>query len=143
MEVRRLWVKRWAADLVREEFGIPGCRSLLRLDKEVRPKGKLPSLKTRYFISSLDPDVVSPSQFQDLILGHWEVENSLHLQKDIFYREDKHVVDGNGWGEAWTVLTNMALSLTRLLWQGEQTLREVAERCLANPTAVAQKLGLA
>jgi predicted transposase YbfD/YdcC len=112
---------------------------LIRLDKEVRRKGELLSLETRYFVSSLNPDEVPASTFQDLILRHWEVENCLHLQKDRYYEEDKHAL-GDG-GDVWTVLTNMALSLTRLLRQGERTLREVAERCLADPTSVARILG--
>jgi len=136
-------VRRWAADRVREELGIPGCRSLLRLDKEIRRKGKLPIFETRYYMSSLDPTKVSASQFQDLILRHWEVENCLHLQKDREYEEDKHVVKGNGWGKTWTVLTNIAVSLTRLMWQGERTLREIREQCHANPSKTAKILGFA
>ena len=62
--------------------GILGCRSLIRLDKEVRRKGEESSFETRYFISCLDPDEVSAKEFQELILGHWEVENCLHGQKD-------------------------------------------------------------
>ena len=136
-------MKKWAAHRVREELGIPGCRSLLRLDKEIRRKGEFPIFEMRYYMSSLDPAEVSASQFQTLILGHWEVENCLHLQKDRYFEEDKHVVKASGWGQAWTVLTNSAVSLTRLLQHGERTLREVAERCHENPTNTAQKLGLA
>jgi len=138
-----LWVKKWDADLIREQFGIPNCRSLLRLDKEIRQLGKLPSFETRYYISSLDPDVVTASQFQSLIQGHWEVENCLHWQKDFFYREDKHVLGRDSWGEAWTILTNIALSLAQLLLRKERTLKEVRERCHANPKKTAKKLGLA
>jgi predicted transposase YbfD/YdcC len=101
---------------------------LIRLDKEVRREGELLSFETRYFVSSLNPDEVPASTFQDLILRHWEVENCLHLQKDRYYEQDKHAL-GDG-GDVWTVLTNMALSLARLLRNGERTLREVAERCL-------------
>jgi predicted transposase YbfD/YdcC len=133
-------VKKWDADLIREQYGIPGCRALLRLDKEVRRWGKLPSYETRYFISSLDPDEVSAATFQEIILGHWEIENCLHMLKDRDFTEDKHVA-GQDWGEKWTVLTSMALSLTRLLRKGERTLREIWERCAANPTKIAKKLG--
>jgi hypothetical protein len=51
-------VKKWAAEVVREQLDVPNCRSLIRLDKEIRRKGKTPSCETRYFISSLDPDKV-------------------------------------------------------------------------------------
>jgi hypothetical protein len=86
------------------------------------------------FQSSLDPDVVSAAEFRRLILGHWEVKNCLHLQKDKEYGEDKHVC-GSDWGVVWTVLTNMAVSRVRLLRREERTLREVQEQCAAKPLA--------
>ena len=46
--------------------------------------------------------MVSASEFQDIIVGHWEVENCLHLQKDRYFGEDAHAVRRD-WGEAWTV----------------------------------------
>ena len=98
-------------------------------------------METRYYISSLDPDKVSAKELQVFILEHWEVENCLHGVKDKEYAEDKHVVKRNGWGEAWTVLTNIAVSLTNLLHQGERTLREVREKCNHNPTQTARILG--
>ena len=127
--------------MVREQLDVPNCRSVIRLDKELRPKGKKPSVETRYFISSLDPDVVPASKFQEYILRHWEVENCLHGVKDKEYGEDKHVLGRNSWGEAWTILTNMAVSLTNLLHQGERTLREVREKCSIDPVPTARKLG--
>jgi len=122
-------------------LGIPGCRSVIRLDKEVRREGKEPTLETRYFVSSLDPDVVSAKEFQALILGHWEIENCLHMLKDRDGGEDKHVC-GADWGKAWTVLTNMALSMAQLLKKGERTLCEVRERCQAKPKYAAKKFGI-
>jgi hypothetical protein len=68
------------------------------------------------------------------------VENCLHLQKDKEYGEDKHVC-GASWGEAWSLLTNIAVSLTNLLHQGERTLREVREKCCHDPLKPARKLG--
>ena len=110
------------------------------MDKEIRRKGKTPILSTRYYISSLDSDEVSASELQAYILGHWEVENCLHWQKDRYFDEDMHVVLRD-WGEAWTVLTNMALSLGQMLWRGERTLKEVRERCYIDPVPTAKKLG--
>ena len=111
MEIRRLYVKKWAAEVIREMFGIPNCRAVIRLDKEIRHPKRGVSSETRYYISSLDPDVVSASEFQGYILGHWEIENCLHLQKDKEYGEDKHVCGSScrlaSWGEAWSVLHKM------------------------------------
>ena len=112
---------------------------MLRLDKEVRREGQLLSYETRYFVSSFDPSVVSASEFQDYILCHWKVETCLHLAKDRYFEEAKHSLRHGG--VRWPVLTSMALSLTRLLCQGERTLQEVTKRCLTNPTATAERLG--
>jgi len=110
------------------------------LDKEVRRPGELPSFETRYYISSLDPDVVSAKEFQAYILGHWEVENCLHMLKDRDCGEDTHVCRSD-WGKTWSTLTNIALSLAQLFKRTERTLREVRERCLINPSNTAKKLG--
>ena len=91
-------------------------------------------------MSRLDPDNVSAKEFQAYILGHWEVENCLHMRKDRDCGEDTHVC-GLDWGKTWTVLTNRALSLAQLFKRGERTLREVQERCLINPRPTAKKLG--
>ena len=131
-------MKKWAAEVVREQLGVPGCRSVIRLDKEIRCEGEEPIRETRYYISSLDPDNVSPSQFQAFILGHWEIENCLHMLKDRDGGEDKHGC-GADWGKAWTGLLNMALSLTQLLRKKERTLREVREKCQAKPRDTARK----
>jgi predicted transposase YbfD/YdcC len=133
-------VKKWSAEVVRTQLKVPGCRSLIRLDKVIHRAGEKPVTETRYYMSSLDPDKVSAAEFQSLILGHWEIENCLHGQKDRFYGEDKHVCHPD-WGETFSVLTNMAVSLVRLLRKGEKTLREVSECCAANPTKTAKRLG--
>jgi predicted transposase YbfD/YdcC len=136
-----LWVKKHAAEVIREMFDVPGCRTLIRLDKKVRRKGKEPSWETRYFISSLNPDEVLPEEFESYIRQHWEVENCLHLQKDKYFREDNHVLGADSWGEAWTILTNMAVSLVKLMQTGNQKLIAIRERCDADPTDTARMLG--
>ncbi len=88
------------ADFIREHLGIPGCRALLRLDKEVRRRDELLSDETRDFVSSLDPAEVPASTFQELISRHWEIENCLHWQKERYFEEDKHVVRRPGWARS-------------------------------------------
>jgi hypothetical protein len=61
------------------------------------------------------------------------VENCLHLQKDKFYGEDKHRFRKTEPRTAWTVMTNIWLSLIKLYQKKERTLREVRELFLANP----------
>jgi len=70
VEIRRLYVKKWAAEVVREMFDIPNCLALICFEKAIRHPVKGVSLETRYYISSLDPDVLSASEFHGYILEH-------------------------------------------------------------------------
>jgi predicted transposase YbfD/YdcC len=133
-------VRKWSAEIVCKQLKVPGCRSLIRLDKVIHRAGEKPVTETRYYMSSLDPDKVSAAEFQSLILGHWEIENCLHGRKDREFEEDKHRCNPD-WGEAFSILTNMAVSIVGLLRKGERTLREVCEKCAAKPNATAKKLG--
>ena len=51
-------MRKWAAAVVREMFGIPNCRALICLEKESRHPKKGVSFETRYYISSLDTTLV-------------------------------------------------------------------------------------
>ena len=125
---------------MREQLGVPNCRSVVILEKTIRPWGEEPVVSLHFYMSSLDPDSTPPARYQSLILQHWEIENCLHGQKDRFYGEDKHAC-GDDWGAVWTVLTSMALSLAKLIKKDERTLKEIRERCAANPMEPALKMG--
>jgi len=62
-------VKKWLAEVIREMFDVPNCRSVIRLDKEIRRPGQEPVLETRYYISSLDPDKVPASSVPRVHFG--------------------------------------------------------------------------
>jgi hypothetical protein len=112
------------AEYVREELKIPGCRSVIILEKTILPPGKEPVVGPHFYISSFDPETTPPEKFQRLIVQHWEIENCLHGQKDRFYGEDKHA-GGDDWGVVWTVLSSMALSVAKLMQKDERTVKEI------------------
>jgi hypothetical protein len=86
------------------------------VDREVYDKDNLlESHDVRYFLSSLDPGKVTPSDLQKLVRDHWQVETSLHFVKDRWWEEDRHYLERPGLGQAWIALTNAALSVLRLL----------------------------
>ena len=110
---RRLWLDVAAADYARQALDFPGLRVLLRVDCETRPPGGEPTVETRYFASSLDPERVTPGRFLDLVRGHWQVENSLHFVKDRWWDEDRHVCRRPGLAAGFTALLSAALSVLR------------------------------
>ena len=107
---------------------------MIRVDSEEwSPKMQLLSHETRYFLSSLDPDVVTPEDLSRLVRGHWQVESSLHLIKDRWWDEDKHYLKRPGVGPVFAVLTNAALSILRLVQQPGDPLTKTAENFHYSP----------
>jgi hypothetical protein len=111
--VRRIWCDAAAADYAREALNFPGLRVLARVDRETRPRHGAATTETRYFASSLDPARVGPARLLGLVRGHWQVENSLHYEKDRWWDEDRHVCRRPGLAAGFTSLLTAALTALR------------------------------
>jgi predicted transposase YbfD/YdcC len=114
--VRKIVVNTIDADFVREAWHVPNCRTLLCTRREVWKGKRQLSCECRYFVSSLDASQVSSERFLEWVCGHWQRENRLHLMKDRWWDENKHVLFRPGLGEIGSALTDLALSL--LGWVG-------------------------
>ncbi len=71
--------------------------------------------ETRYMITSLDSDRVSPKRLMALVRGHWSVENGLHFIKDRWWDEDRQWSRRPGLAESLATLRDSALAALRLL----------------------------
>ena len=112
------------------------------MDREERSaNGELLSRESRYFVASLDPDLVTPADLQAYIRGHWQVENCLHFVKDRWWDEDRHYTKRPGLAEAFASLTNAALAVLRLIHSPGRPLRATAERIQWRPNSVLSRLG--
>jgi hypothetical protein len=111
--VRRIWCDAATADYAREALSFPGLRLLARVDSETRPRHGPPIAVTRYFAASLAPGRVTPGRLLGLIRGHWQVENSLHYEKDRWWDEDRHVCRRPGLAAGFTTLLSAALTALR------------------------------
>ena len=101
----------------------------MRLDREVRDAADTQVLfETRYFVSNLDPDQVTPADLMSYIRGHWQVENCLHFIKDRWWDEDRHYSCRPGLANSLAALVNMALTLLRLSEQFAEKLPMRAAR---------------
>lgn len=92
MIVRKIFVNTTDADFVCKAWKVPNCRTLLCTIREVWKDGVRQPCEKRYFVSSLDAQVVPPERFLELVQGHWQIENRLHLIKDRWWDDDRHVL---------------------------------------------------
>jgi hypothetical protein len=102
-------------DYVREVTAFPGIAMILRVDTEARVPAGPSRHETRYLITSLSPESVSPSRLMELIRGHWSVENGLHFIKDRWWDEDRQWSTRPGLAERMAMLRDAALTALRVL----------------------------
>jgi predicted transposase YbfD/YdcC len=138
--VRKIVVNTVDADYICKAWNVPNCRTLICTVREVWRDGKFVSRQQRYFISSLDASKVSPKRFLKLVQGHWQVENRLHLIKDRWWDEDKHVLFRPGLGEMWSSLTNLALSLLRTFGEKGKPITKLAISVAHQPAEALEKI---
>jgi predicted transposase YbfD/YdcC len=100
---------------VREATGFPGIAMILRIDAEVAKGGVVSRQETRYMITSLGGDEVSPKRLMNLVRGHWSVENGLHFLKDRWWDEDRQWSVRPGLAERLASLRDVALAALRLI----------------------------
>jgi hypothetical protein len=100
---------------VREATGFPGIAMIFRIDAEVAKGEVIRRQETRYMITSLGGDAVSPKRLMDLVRGHWSVENGLHFLKDRWWDEDRPWSVRPGLAERLASLRDVALAALRLI----------------------------
>ena len=66
----------------------PMVKSLIRVEHEVSKPNTQPKKETRYSISSLDFNNLSAREVAYYIREHWGIENRLHWQLDVTFKED-------------------------------------------------------
>lgn len=67
-----------------EHHDFPGLRAFGRIEARRETDGKVQT-ETRYFALSWVP---APEVFMATVRAHWEIENALHWQLDVSFRED-------------------------------------------------------
>jgi predicted transposase YbfD/YdcC len=114
---------------------------LLRVDRERKDRQGKTTRETRYFITSLDPATTTPEKLLKCVRGHWQVENSLHHVKDRWWDEDRHWSRRPGLAERLASMTNVALTLLRLLGKTNSPLRARADDLCWNPLRALKLIG--
>jgi predicted transposase YbfD/YdcC len=117
VETRRVWVTdevNWLGqDLLGQWAGL-AAGSIAVVESVRQDLGDLSGKVTterRYFISSLPG--TSADQMADAVRGHWAVENKLHWQLDVSFREDERRIRKGHGAENYSRLCRLALNLLK------------------------------
>ena len=117
VETRRAWVSdevRWLGDDLLAQWpglagGSVGAVESVRRDLG-DPAGRV-TAERRYFISSLAG--TDASRLADAVRGHWSVENRLHWQLDVSFREDERRIRKGHGAQNYSRLCRLALNLLK------------------------------
>ncbi len=95
----------------------PGVRLIAQVRREVAYKktGKQRQPETVYLVTSLGPEQVTPQQLLQLKRSHWGIENRVHYVRDVAVGEDKCSIRKGSPPRLMAAVSNLAISILRLL----------------------------
>lgn len=117
IETRQLWVcwqpRELLGDLADEWEGL---KALILVERKRQSTGKDGQPKTsterHYYISSLDRRTKA-KRLAQYVRGHWSVENNLHWQLDVSFREDERRIRHGHGAENFSRLCRISLNLLK------------------------------
>ena len=117
IEKRSLWVCWDAQELIGDLAGEwPGLKALIAVERtrELLGKNGKPKISTErhYYISSLDRRTKA-KRLAGYVRGHWSIENNLHWQLDVSFREDERRVRKGHGAENFSRMCRAALNLLK------------------------------
>jgi hypothetical protein len=144
-----VWTYRvWASPYLPEEIrAFPGCRQVVRMEREVVHKGTGEVGRTvSYALTSLGPEVADARRLGELLLSRWEVENRslLGTGRSLPRPREACLVDAcQVRGVGAQVLAALRAFLVSLLHrQGVREKKAALEAFSFNPLAALRFLGL-
>jgi predicted transposase YbfD/YdcC len=111
IETRRVWVVWDVKDLGNLAQEWPGLRSLVVVER-TRDLNGIVSRERHYYISSLGRKVRA-KRMAGYVRGHWSVENNLHWQLDVSFREDQRRIRKGHGAENFSRLSRVSLNLLK------------------------------
>jgi predicted transposase YbfD/YdcC len=111
VETRRTWVIWDVQDLGPIARDWPGLKSLIMVER-MRDINGIRSCERHYYISSLGRKVTA-KRMAGYVRGHWSVENNLHWQLDVSFKEDQRRIRKGHGAENFSRLCRIALNLLK------------------------------
>lgn len=113
IEIRRVWVSD-DVELLRPIETLNWCAlaSVAVIESRVQhDDASEPKVSRRYFITSLQG--TDAARIGDLVRKHWSIENGLHWQLDVSFREDERRLRKDHSAENFSRLCRLALNLLK------------------------------
>lgn len=111
IETRRTWVC-WDMSMLGDLAADWPELSCLAVVERTRQVGGKTSVERHYYISSLDQRSTARS-IAGYVRGHWSVENNVHWQLDVSFREDERRLRKGHGAENFSRLCRIALNLLK------------------------------
>lgn len=112
LEVRECWTitREDYLNALGERTAWQNLNMIAAIRSERRVGNEAPTIKTRYFISSLKTDA---AQFLQTVRSHWGIENDLHWSLDVTFNEDRNRTRKGDGAQNLAVLRHIALNLLK------------------------------
>lgn len=128
-------------DLPRRFTGFAGVRQVFRLEREVlHNKSGKRTFEVVYGITSLPRLLADAKQLNELIRGHWTIENRVHYIRDVTMGEDASQVRVGNIPQVMVAFRNVALSLLRR--EGYTNIAKARRYFAANPKQALKLIGI-
>lgn len=112
VETRRAWVSGEVHWLGRDLLGAwPGLAAVAAVECRREVIGGDASVERRYFVTSLKS--ATAGAVLDAVRRHWAVENALHWQLDVSFREDERRIRKGHGAQNYSRLCRLALNLLK------------------------------
>ena len=117
---KRTFIATSEIDWLKKKHDWQGLQSIVMVISERREKGKK-SIERRYYITSLKPIA---EQIGRAIRSHWGIENTLHWQLDVNFKEDQSRLRAKKSAENFAAIRRIALRLLK-----QETSKKLSMKC--------------
>lgn len=137
IEKRELWTKENLSWLPQKDEW-EGLKNISCL-KSMRTIKEKTTEEFRYYISSLPADAL---EVANAIRSHWSIENKLHWQLDVSYREDECKIRKDNGAENFSVLRRATLNLLKMDKKTKAGIKNKRSKAGWNKTYMLEILGV-
>ena len=105
----------WCCPVTPETLGLAGAAQVIRVERDVQQLRRGQVVKETHEVAfpftSFWPDEAGPAQLQELVRGHWTIENGQHHRRDRTQDEDRCTVSHSTTARNLSLFRSLAIFL--------------------------------